>query len=356
MATLSKIKTLYAYEDGDTITPRMGVQIASGHGLQQYYDPNTKQVTETDFTRFPATLFPQAYSSKQATIIVPATTGQQWYYNNISDNAGILDENGNVKSAYQDRFEKTSVTMNGKTFPALKIKGNLVSPSLADVTDKWIYYVSQYNGKQFTCSQLIPVQAAVGDAYNILLDIEGADGSGDETLSADNDWVKYTAYLQLAGVTIQDAVISFEHLESGQWVPVTHNVGVTEIVNNSLKLFDTAVEGTELYRAKAVYNNKNYYKTMEPSDIHDPRYIDEGCNIMGDSVKVGETATFNPKVIDRETGDDVTASEGWSFSYTLIKRQDSSIITDITVANLTYANILAKGGIAVRIEANRTSA
>ena len=29
MNNVSKIKTLYAYEDGDTITPRMGVQIAA---------------------------------------------------------------------------------------------------------------------------------------------------------------------------------------------------------------------------------------------------------------------------------------------------------------------------------------
>ena len=346
--SLTKVKTLYAYEDGDTITPRMGVQIAAGHGLTQYYDPATKQVTETDFSSYPAVLFPQAWSSKLASIVVPAS-GYQWYYNNISDNAGILDSNGNVKSAYSSLFEVTTVTLNNKTFPALRIKGNLVSAQQVDLTDKYIYFVGSYNGKQFTCQQQISVQAAAGNAYAILLSVEGADGSGDETLSADNDWIRYTGYLQLAGHTVLDATITFEHLVNGTWTAVTNVTGVTEISGNSLKIYDAAVEGTELFRAKCVYNSKTYYKTMEPSDIHDARYIDDGCSILGDTVKPGETAVFTPKVYLRETGDDVTTSEGWTFEYVLIKRSDASVITDLTINQLTYDNINAKGGIAVRI-------
>ena len=68
MNNVSKIKTLYAYEDGDTITPRMGVQIATGHGLQQFYNAETWIVTNTNFADYPATLFPQPYSSKAGTI------------------------------------------------------------------------------------------------------------------------------------------------------------------------------------------------------------------------------------------------------------------------------------------------
>lgn len=349
---LSKIKNLFAYEDGDTITPRMGVQIDSGYGLQQYYDPETGKVTQTDFTKHPATLFPQAYSSKQAKIVVPSTTGQQWYYNNISDNAGILDASGAVKSAYSSLFEVATVTQNGSTYPALKIKGNLISSG--DYTDKYIYYVGTYNGKQFTCQQLINVQAAAGDAYSILVSIEGADGSGDETLSSDNDWVKYTAYLQLAGNTINDASISFQHLVNGSWVALTNSAGMTEVTANSLKVYDCAVEGTEMYRVVATYQGKTYYSTMEVSDVHDPLYIDEGCNIPGESVETGETVTFSPKVMRREDGVDVTTSEGWTFAYTIINRSDASVITDFDVNSLTYENIKSKGGISVRIEASKS--
>lgn len=353
MERLSKVKHLFAYEDGDTITPRMGVKIDAGYGLQQFYDPNTGEVTETKFTEHPATLFPQAWSSKLAKIIVPSMSGVQWYYNNISDNAGIMDATGKVKGAYQALFELTTVTQNGLTFPALKIKGNLVSKALGDFTDKYIYFVGQYEGKQFTCQQLIPVQAAVGEAYNILLSVEGADGSGDETLSADNDWVKYTAFLQLAGNSINDAAFSFQHLENGAWKNVSNNAGVTEVGKNTLKVYDPAVEGTEIFRVVATYNGKTYYKTMEVSDIHDPLYIEDGCNIVGESINIGETATFNPKVIMRETGEDVTASQGWTFGYTILNSKDSTVITDMTVASLTYDKINEKGGVAVRIGASR---
>lgn len=353
MSGLSKIKNLFAYEDGDTITPRMGVQIAEGYALQQYYDPNTGNVTQTDFSKVPATLFPQAWSSKLAKVIVPSAVGIQWYYNNISDNAGILDESGRVKAAYQSLFEVATVTQNKMTFPALKIKGNLVNKSLGDFTDKYIYFVGQYNGKPFTCQQLIPVQAAVGEAYTVLLSIEGADGSGDETLSADNDFVKYTAYLQLAGNNVTGATYAFQHLDGGEWKNITNAAGYTEVGTNSLKVFDAAVEGTEIFRVKVTYGGKTFYKTMEVSDVHDPYYIEDGCNILGDSIGSGERATFNPKVYERETGEDVTASQGWTFAYTLIDRRDKSVITDFNVSSLTYDNIQKKGGISVRIEASR---
>ena len=356
MNTISRIKHLYAYEDGDTITPKMGVQIAAGHRLHQYYDPNTKEVTNTDFATYNAILFPQAWSSKQGNIIVPAATGQQWYYNNISDNAGILDSNGQVKSAYSSLFETTTVTMNGQTFPGLKIKANLVSAQSNDFTDRYIYYVGTYNGKQFTCQQLIPVQATAGDAYSVYVEAIGSNGvMGDDVLDSANDWVQYTGYLQLAGNNISGATISWEHLENGSWVTVTHSSGVTELGTGTLKLFDTAIEGVETYRCKAVYDGKTYYAIVQPSDIHDPYFIDERCNITGDAIKVGETATFDPRVYERETGTDVTSSMGGTFSYTLLKRSDGSVINDMTVASLTYENILAKGGISVRILATCSS-
>ena len=48
------IKNLYGFEDGDCITPGMGVQIAAGYGLHQYYNTTTGNVIQTDFTQHPA--------------------------------------------------------------------------------------------------------------------------------------------------------------------------------------------------------------------------------------------------------------------------------------------------------------
>ena len=89
---------------------------------------------------------------------------------------------------------------------------------------------------------------------------------------------------------------------------------------------------------------------FQATDIHDPFYIEDGCNIPGDAVKPGETATFNPNVYDRSSGE---VSTGWTFIYTLLKRSDGSVITDINVNALTYENIDRYGGINVRIEAIR---
>lgn len=359
MTNVSRIKTLYAYEDGDTITPRMGVQIATGHGLQQFYNPDTWKVTNTDFSQFPATLFPQPYSGKAGAVVVPASGGQ-WYYNNVSDNAGILDASGAVKEAFKTLFEVTQVVMNNKTFPALKIKDNLVNATNKDGTDKYIYYVGTYAGKQFTCEQLIPVQAVTGQGYQLLVSVNGPNGTGDEVLSGDQDWIEYTAQLQMmsTGTPISDAVISFEHFENSGWVPVTHQTGVTELSAGKLTLYRSAVDGSELYRAKAVYGGVTYYHTMNPTDEFDPYYIMDGCSIAGDTVRQGETVSFNPKVYARRNGigeedEDVTVSEGWKFTYTLVGQRDGNVITAINQTGITFDILNEYGGIAVRIQATK---
>lgn len=359
MNNVSKIKTLYAYEDGDTITPKMGVQIAVGHGLQQFYNPETWMVTNTSFKSFPATLFPQPYSGKAGAVVVPASGGQ-WYYNNITDNAGILDAAGAVKAAYASIFEVTTVTMNGKTFPALKIKDDLVNATNKDGTDKYIYYVGTYAGKQFTCSQVIPVQAVVGDAYQLMVSVAGANGTGDEVLSDDQDWIEYTAMLQMmsTGTSLNDAVISFEHLENNAWVTVTNQTGVTEVNGNKLKLYEAAVSGSEMFRAKAVYDGRTFYHMMNPTDEHDPYYIVDGCSIAGDTVKRGESVTFSPKVYKRHNGigeedEDVTTKEGWTFTYTLVSQKDGTVITAINQTGINFDKLTEYGGIATRIQASR---
>lgn len=348
MGNISSIHHLYAFQDGDTITPGMGVRIDAGYSLQQYWNPSTKSVVSTDFSLHNATLYPQAYSSKRGAVIVPEVNGQQWYYGNISDEGAIL-ENGAVKTKFSSLFSITSITANGKTFPALVIKGNLASEN--DLNDKYIYYTSSYNGKAFTCQQLIPIQSAVGDAYDVLLSCLGQDGSGDNVLSNDNDWVQFTTYLQVAGQNVASGVTyQFQKLNGSTWQNVTNTPNLIEVNAGVIKLYNAAVEGVEMFRVVATYNQKAHIKVFEVTDIHDPFYIDDGCNIAGDAVAVGERAIFNPKVYDRSDG---SVSTGWTFDYMLTKRSDGSVISDINHTQLTYDNIERYGGINVRIEASK---
>ena len=378
MNNVSKIKVLYSYEDGDVITPKMGVQIAVGHGLQQFYNAETWQVTNTNFASYPATLFPQPYSSKAGAIVVPAAGGQ-WYFNNPGNSEmAILDSNGTVKTTalftrngttikFSDLFEATTVsqgtTPNVKTFPALKIKANIVSNISQLSTDIHIYYVGMYGDKQFTCEQRIPVQSVVGDAYQLMVSVTGASGLGDEVLSDDNDWIQYTASLQMmsTGTDISAAVITFEHQDSnGAWQTVTNNAGITEVnsANKTLKIYEAAVNGSELYRVKATYNGDTWYQLLNPTDEHDPYYIVDGCSIDGDTVKRGEAVTWNPKVYKRHNGpgeedEDVTTSEGWTFTYTLVSQKTGETITAFNQTGITFDRLTQYGGIATRIQASR---
>lgn len=348
MGTINKIKHFYSFEDGDTITPGMGVKIDTGYGLQEYIDPNSGEVIATKFKEHNATLFPQAYSSKKGAMIVPETEGQQWYYNVISDEGAILS-NGKVKDTFADRFAVGSVEMNGNTFPALIIKGQL--SSLQNPNDKYIYYVSSYQGRQFTCQKLIQVQKALGEACQVLISVEGASGSGDEVLSNDNDWILYTVNLQRTGISITSGVtVKFQKLVGSTWQDCKTIEGDIEIGSNTMKLYDAAVDGSEQYRAEVTYNERKYYGLMNPTDEHDPFYIEDGCNINGDAVRDEETVTFNPVVYERSTGE---VSTGWAFTYTLFERLTGNIIEDVTLQTLTGVNIRKKKGINVRIEASR---
>ena len=166
-----------------------------------------------------------------------------------------------------------------------------------------------------------------------------------------------------AGTTIADAVITFEHFGSNGWTAVSHNSGLTEIATvsgggKSLKLYEAAVDGVEMFRAKAVYGGQTYYKVFEPSDEHDPYYIVDGCLIDGDTVKRGDTVTFNPKVYKRQNGmneedEDVTTSEGWTFTYTLVAQKTGATISDFNQTGITFERLQTYGGIATRIQASR---
>lgn len=350
MTNLSAIDHIYAFEDGDTLIPGMGIIWVNGEnnlGLQQYWNPSTNEVIATDFSKHPALLYPRPYSSRMGNIVVPETTGQQWYIGNITEEGGILQD-GKVKDRWKDIFEVTIVEANGMTMPALKIKGNIATKE--DHTDKYIYYKSSYRNKTIICSQLIPIQESAGESYKVNISSTGADGSGDDVLSNDNDWVELTASLQRSGLAVTDGVTyKWQNLQTGTWKDVTSIEKMQEINGQVLKLYNAGVEGTELFRCLVTYNSKTYIGVKEVSDIHDPYYLDMGRNLPSQSVAKGQTVTYSPKVYERATGN---LSTGWSFIYGFTDN-DGNELTDVSATTLTYENIKKHQCIAVSIEARK---
>ena len=348
----SSVRHLFSYNNGDNITPGMGVQIDAGYGLAQFWDTSAGRVTNTDFTQHPATLFPQAWSSRMGRFVVPEQGS--WFYGSPLGTALTFDASGNcTTTGLGSTFKLTTVVMNNLTFPALQIIGNLASAD--DLVDKYIYYTGTYKGMDFTCKQLINNQASSADAYDILISAVGQDGTGDDVLSNDNDWVKLTPSLQRAGTPITSGVsYTWQRLVNGSWTNITSTSGLYEINNSdhSLKVFNAGVEGVESFRCVAVCNGKTYYKVRELTDVHDPYYIVDYCTHT-DSVAPGETAVFRPKVIDRATNSQDTAHT-WSFAYTLTKLPSGDSVKTGTGStfSVTYDEIDNAGGNTMtRIEA-----
>jgi hypothetical protein len=357
----SAVHHFYAFQDGDVLSDNMGVIIDEGFGLKQYWDAAAGKVTNTDFTKHPATLFPQPFSAQAGAIIVPEDAGSGWYYNNDESAAAVItfDANGKSTGVFVGLFEKTSVSMNGKIFPALKIVGNLATKE--DHTDKTIYYKSIYRNRQVTCHKVIPIVESAGSSYEVNLSVLGQDGAGDNVLTNDNDWVQYTATLKNAGNDVtSDLSFVFQKLQDGAWIDMVNKSGLAEININSasasIKLYNAAVEGIELYRCLIKHDNNQYIKAFEVTDTHDPFYIFDGCNIQGESVAVGQKVTFNPQIYDRSTNELATgsyATSNWTFEYSFVNSKTGAIITDITKDNLDYDKITTNGGgISTVIEAS----
>lgn len=357
----SAVHHFYAFQDGDVLSDNMGVIIDEGYGLKQYWDAAAEKVTNTDFTKHPATLFPEPYSAQYGAIIVPEDAGSGWYYNNDQSAAAVItfDANGKSTGVFVGLFEKTTVSMNGKVFPALKIVGNLATKE--DHTDKTIYYKSTYRNRQVTCHKVIPIVESAGSSYEVNLSVLGQDGAGDNVLTNDNDWVKYTAILKNAGIDVtSDLTFAFQKLQVGNWVDLINKSGLVEISINSasatIKLFNAAVEGIELYRCVITHDSIQYIKTFEVTDTHDPFYIVDGCNIQGESVAAGQSVTFDPKIYDRSTNELATgsyATANWLFEFSFVNSKTGALISGITKNSLDYDKIVTNGGgIATVIEAS----
>ena len=353
---ISGIDTLYAYDDGDVITPGMGVSIAAGHVLAQYYDPQTKKVSvDSDFTieANQPVIYPQAFSSKAGAYIVPVKAGEQWYYNNLgADSAGILDAGGNVKSAYSSIFAKTTYTVNGKTYPALKIKGNLCNAE--DLTSKVLYYQSSFEGKQIICKIDIPINVSVGTPYEVAINCVNESGVNDTVIDNDVEFLELTSYLNAANSEISATSYKWQKLTGSEWQDLTTQSGIYTISNSgkSLKVFDAGLNGIETFRAVLSYNGKSFTKTIVLSDTHEPFYIDKGRNISGQSIRKNETVIYTPKVYDRSNG---ALQNGWNFGF-VATDNDGKVIssaTNKTTFSIPGTTIYEKGTVNVSITASK---
>ena len=333
--TLSRIRHLYAYEDGDKVEARMGVIIDDGYGLTQYWDVNQQKVVNTDFSQHPATLYPLPYSSKLGQYVKPETQGQQWYFNNPeTSTAAILDDSGNVKAIFQDRFEKTTKDVDGVIYPALKIKGNLAKAD--DLTDKYIYYKSTYNGKPFTCAQLIPIQTTTGDATELIISVESHNGIGSTALTNNNTWAKLTAHLLKAGTNIDSsATFQWQRFVNGSWVNVTNSPTVMELTGTQqLKVFTAGVDCEEVFRVACVCDGKTKYMSIQLTDQTDAYYIYGGCSNVGDAVEAGSNVTFTPAVYTR-TGNVPDTEYTWKFSFFMYNIANGNELTDYRRQNVS---------------------
>lgn len=340
---VSGIRDIYAYSDGDVITPNMGVSIDSGYGLFQFWDSQNNKIINTDFTKHNAKLFPQAYSSAAGKIIVPDKG--TWHLGSPTATALAFDASGKcTTSGYQSIFKLTTIAMNGVTQPCLVIIGNLATAT--SLTDKHIYYVGEYDGRQFTCHQTVTVQVAMGDSYDVVISAADASGnSGDYVISNDTDVVKLSPYLYRGGLQVTSGVTyTWERMQNGVWKAVTNQPSFTVLgTDGSITIYRNAVDGIEYYRVTAVYQSVTVKKVQQVNDETDPYYIDDGCDHSA-GVRAGETVTFTPKVYNRHTNKE-DKDHTWSFAFTVSDGGTGDVLKTATgTLSMTYDQIKTWGG------------
>lgn len=334
-------RDLYAYADGDCITPSMGVSIDAGYSLAQYWNTTEGKIVNTDFTKHNAKLYPQGYSSLEGKVIVPESG--TWHIGSPTSTALAFDSSGKcTTSGYTDKFKVTTIVVNSTTLPCLVICGNLASST--DLTTKHIYYVGEYNGMKFTCHEEILVQVAMADAYDIIISKAGDSGEGDTVITNDDDWVQLTPYLIRGGANVVGATYKWEQLINGVWTAITNRASYTELGSNGvLKIFEAAVNGLEYFRVTATLGTTVVRKVVDIADTHDPYYLDDGCSTSA-GVKAGESVTFSPKVYVRSTNLPDT-DHSWSFAFTVTDSQSGDVLmTANTSLRLSYDQIKNYGG------------
>lgn len=313
----SSIDTLYAFDDGDVITPGMGVSIASGHALAQFYDPGTKLVSEdSDFTVAAnrPTIYPLCYSSKRGEYVIPTTVGQQWYYNNLQvDNAGILDASGKVKDAYKNLFAVVEYELNGKKYPALKIIGNLVTED--DQTNKTIYYVSTVDGKQVVCKIDIPINVSTGTLYQVVISCVNSEGQDDTVINTVDETLTLTCFLNSGNTEVEASEYYWEKLVCGAWTRIADKTGFFKLKNNGKQLvvYSDGIGGLETFRACCKLDGKLFSNTIPLSDVRDPFIVNIGRSTESNIIKVADNVTYTPMVYERHSQ---VLQTGWNFTFT----------------------------------------
>lgn len=353
---ISAIDTLEAIVDGDTIVPGMNFVLPAGVGKTQYFNPSTGQCTP-DYTKAAnqPTLYPACYSSNLGSFVLPDMNSFMWYLNDPgSASAQILAAPGGAVAAkFATKFQKTTYTVNNKTYPALKIIGNLASAG--SLNDAVIYFKGTFNGMEVTCHGDIGVKESVGNLFDILINCVNEDGVNDTVIDNDSEYLVLTASLQDSGATVQaSGAWSWLRATAAGLVAVTHTAGVTELSNGNrtLKLYDPAVEGTEEYFASVVHNSVTHRKGIQVSDTHDPFYINIGRSTPSNMVKEGDTVVYRPSVLARSSR---AGQTGWSFTFTLRDHNGNTVKTATgTSLTVTGAEVMEKGGLNVHIIATKS--
>jgi hypothetical protein len=371
MSQISAIDTLECVVDGDTIVPRMAFVMGAGVGTTQYYNPTTK-VCSPDYTdtNTQIMLYPCCYSSNAGKYVVPTEGTERWYFNNPdSSEALIVDpDTGNVKEKYKNYFtnlddngNKLTYTVNGQTFPALKIIGNLAGENSINSynQDVAIYFKGEINGVSTTCHGDIAIRETVGNVYDIVLSCVNEGGHPDTVIDSDSETLEITADLQLNGASIQAGAWSWKKASAGNLIDIVTKgdlvkgvVGVT--VSNdgkTITLTEAAIDSTEQFYAVATLDGNTYTKGIEVCDTHDPYYIEMGRSTASNLIRATETVTYTPQVLARASR---TTQTNWTFSYAILDYNGSTIVSGSVSNgkfNVSGATVQEYGQVTVYIEA-----
>ena len=292
---ISAIDTLQAVVDGDTIVPGMNFVLPAGVGRTLYYNPSTREFSPkyADLST-KIKVYPHNYSSGTGKFLVPDAGTYQWYLNGITSSQAILSTQGGstVRSEFSSIFRATTVTLTDQTFPALELIGCPADAN--DLNDVTLFFVGKFGGLEVTCHGEFPVRESVGDIFEVIINSMSGDGSGntidgDTVIDNDAEWLKLTASLANRGTAVVDGTYTWWKATASGMQQVTHQAGMTELSNSNktLKLYDGAVQGTEEYFCKVVYNTRDYWGGIEVSDVHDPYYINIGRSQASNLVKEG---------------------------------------------------------------------
>lgn len=350
MSTISAIDTLEAIVDGDTIVPGMSYSSPKGVGLIQFYNPQTNEVSPK-FKNNNITFYPTCYSSNQGRYLAPDSGTEQWYFGNPDVEANeILIAAGatTVKSAYADKFKVGTYTSSGVTYPALVLIGELADKE--NRSDVSLYFKAEFNGIAVTAHAEITIKTTVGDNVDILIQCNSVDSNGnvqdqDTVLDFDGESLLLTAYLLNNGDMRElDTGWVWYRMVDGALKKVENVSGVTELSENTLRLYDAAIEGTEEYFAEYTSDDGQKYRAgIQVSDIHDPYYIAIGRSTNSNLIRQTDTVLYTPHVINRSTGI-VEAESNWTFDFTLLDTKGNPIDQDRTVSSQVLGTTVATYG------------